>query len=119
MNKLGYVEECQTYIQEDEIVYSSYLGLDEERTKIQEEESLTLWRKENCDLIVAIGGGSCIDTAKAVAVLMTNEGTITNYFETGQPFEKPPLPVIAVPTTAGTGSEVTKVTVITDTETNT
>jgi alcohol dehydrogenase len=66
------------------------------------------------DLVVAIGGGSPIDQAKAIAMLVTNGGVATDW-QMKRPFEVDPLPLIAVPTTAGTGSEVTRVSVITDT----
>ena len=67
------------------------------------------------DLIVGIGGGSPLDAAKTVAMLMTNGGAARDWGFT-RPFETDPLPVVAIPTTAGTGSEVTTVAVITDTE---
>ncbi|MVM31377.1 iron-containing alcohol dehydrogenase [Spirosoma sp. HMF4905] len=73
--------------------------------------------KHDADVVVAVGGGSSIDAAKAIAVLRTNEGPLHKYMG----YHKIPnagLPVIAIPTTAGTGSEATKVTVITDTELN-
>ena len=70
-----------------------------------------------CDGIVSIGGGACIDTAKAVSVLITNGGVMSDYMGVGK-VPKMGLPHIAIPTTAGTGSEVTRVTIITDTETN-
>jgi alcohol dehydrogenase len=66
------------------------------------------------DLVVAIGGGSPIDQAKAIAMLVTNGGVATDW-QMKRPFEVDPLPLIAIPTTAGTGSEVTRVSVITDT----
>lgn len=68
-------------------------------------------RKEQCDVIVGFGGGSAIDTAKAVAGLVANGGAATDYMEVvgrGMKIAKPGLPWIAVPTTAGTGAEVTK-----------
>jgi alcohol dehydrogenase class IV len=68
-------------------------------------------RSEACDLVIAAGGGSVIDTGKAVAALLANGGTPLDYLEgigRGQPITKPSLPFIAIPTTAGTGSEVTK-----------
>lgn len=68
---------------------------------------------EHCDCVVGLGGGSSIDTAKAAALLTTNEGTIMEY-EGIDEFEQPPLPIIAVPTTVGTGSEVTQSMVISD-----
>jgi len=64
-----------------------------------------LQKKENCELLLAIGGGSSIDTAKAIGVLATNPGPLRNY-EGPEKYSTPPLPIIAIPTTAGTGSEV-------------
>jgi alcohol dehydrogenase class IV len=64
-----------------------------------------------CDVVIGIGGGSAIDGAKAIAALATNSGDPFDYLEVvgrGKPLEKPPLPFVAVPTTAGTGSEVTR-----------
>lgn len=63
------------------------------------------------DVVVAMGGGSVVDAGKAIAALMTNGGDPLDYVEVigrGQPLRRPPLPFIAVPTTAGTGSEVTR-----------
>jgi alcohol dehydrogenase class IV len=65
------------------------------------------------DILVAIGGGSSMDVAKSVAVLATNGGGIADY-EGVDKFDKVPLPVIAIPTTVGSGSEVTKGAVITN-----
>lgn len=73
--------------------------------------------KHEADVVVAVGGGSSIDAAKAIAVMHTNEAPLHQYIG----YHKIPnagLPVIAIPTTAGTGSEATKVTVITDTGLN-
>jgi alcohol dehydrogenase class IV len=67
------------------------------------------------DAVVALGGGSSLDTAKAVAVLAVNGGSMRDYKVPAR--ADAGLPVIAIPTTAGTGSEATRVAVITDTET--
>ena len=79
-------------------------------------------RKESCDFIVALGGGSVIDSAKAIAIMATNEGDLWDYVGSGtgkkQPIEKQPLPVVAVSTTAGTGSEADAGCVVTNPETN-
>jgi alcohol dehydrogenase class IV len=64
-----------------------------------------------CQFVLAMGGGSVIDTGKAVAALVTNKGDLLDYLEVigkAQPLTEPALPVIAVPTTAGTGAEVTR-----------
>lgn len=65
-----------------------------------------------CGAVVAIGGGSVMDAAKAVAMLCTNGGKTEQYQMEGKPIERPALPIVAVPTTAGTGSEATKVSVV-------
>lgn len=67
-------------------------------------------RQAACDWVIGIGGGSVIDTGKVIAALLTNEGKLLDYLEVigrGKPLEKMPAPYVAVPTTAGTGAEVT------------
>ena len=76
-------------------------------------------RRERCDLVIGCGGGSAMDTAKAVAVLLTNEGGPLDYLEVigrGRPITKPGVPCIAVPTTAGSGAEVTRNAVLASSE---
>jgi alcohol dehydrogenase class IV len=68
-------------------------------------------RETGCNLVIGFGGGSTLDTAKAVAGLLTNSGDLFDYLEVigkGQPLSRPAAPMIAIPTTAGTGSEVTR-----------
>ncbi len=68
-------------------------------------------RKSGCDLVIGIGGGSAIDAGKAVAALLANGGDPMDYLEgigAGKSLTKPSAPFIAIPTTAGTGSEVTR-----------
>lgn len=75
-----------------------------------------------CDFIVALGGGSCLDAAKAIAVMATNEGDYWDYIPSGsgkgKPIANKPLPIIAITTTAGTGSETDPGCVITNEEMN-
>ncbi|MBR0597856.1 iron-containing alcohol dehydrogenase [Sinanaerobacter chloroacetimidivorans] len=68
---------------------------------------------KNVDMLIGVGGGSSIDPAKAAAILITNGGNIRDY-EGCDVFKEPPLPVIAIPTAAGTGAETTPFAVITD-----
>jgi len=84
-----------------------------EPTTTEVEKGLASLQEAKADTIVAIGGGSVIDTAKAVAVLATNGGAIVDY-KGANKVKKPKLPLMAVSTTAGTGSEVTRYTIITD-----
>lgn len=73
-------------------------------------EGANLARRENCDYIIAIGGGSPLDAAKVMAVLAVNDQDPLDLFNG---WERKPLPVVAIPTTAGTGSEVTQYAVLT------
>ena len=70
-------------------------------------------KAEGCDFLVALGGGSCIDTAKAAGLLAVNGGVWSDYVG-GKSFPGPGLPVVAIPTTAGSGSEVSPWAVVTD-----
>jgi len=68
-------------------------------------------RSSGCDMVLGIGGGSALDTGKAIAALLTNGGDLRDYLEVigrGRPLEKQSAPYVAIPTTAGTGSEVTR-----------
>jgi alcohol dehydrogenase class IV len=74
-------------------------------------EGVEAFRGAGCDLVIAIGGGSAIDAGKAIAAAAANPGDLLDYLEVigrGQPLENAPWPFIAIPTTAGTGSEVTR-----------
>ncbi len=78
-------------------------------------EGLTLARAESCDLVIGMGGGSVIDAGKAISALLTNPGELLEYLEViggSQSIPNPPAPYIAIPTTAGTGTEVTRNAVI-------
>jgi len=69
-----------------------------------------LARDEGCDCVIGFGGGAALDAAKAIAILLTNDGDVADYVEIvgrGKALIVPPVPLVAIPTTAGTGSEVT------------
>jgi len=90
------------------------------RTTIMEGAAFA--KDNGCDFIVALGGGSVMDAAKAIAAMATNDGDIWDYMNggtgNGKPITIKPLPVIAITTTAGTGSEVDQWGVVTNDETN-
>lgn len=82
-------------------------------------EGVATGRESMCDYVIGFGGGSAIDAAKAIAALLTNRGDLLEYLEVvgrGQPLTQPSAPCVAIPTTAGTGSEVTRNAVLTSTE---
>ena len=75
------------------------------------ESGLAVAKKEQCDFVIGFGGGSALDAAKAIATMLANHGDLLDYLDVigrGKPLTKPSAPFIAIPTTAGTGSEVTR-----------
>ncbi len=84
-------------------------------------EGAKLARRENCDFVVGLGGGSSIDSAKSIAIMAVNHGEYWDYINSGtgggKPVENGALPIVAIPTTAGTGTEADPWTVITNTKT--
>ncbi|HEX3720432.1 MAG TPA: iron-containing alcohol dehydrogenase [Verrucomicrobiae bacterium] len=75
------------------------------------DEGVALAKRERCDLVIGVGGGSALDTGKAIAAMLTNKGPVLDYLEViggARPLTQPSAPFIAIPTTAGTGSEVTR-----------
>jgi alcohol dehydrogenase class IV len=86
-------------------------GVPGEPTVEMVREGAQMARDARATVVIAAGGGSAIDAGKAIAALTTNPGDVLNYLEVigeGKPLEEVPLPFIAVPATAGTGSEVTR-----------
>lgn len=115
MDSLGFVNQCKSLLTANGLEAVSYLGVTTEPVDTYVAEGLEILLSEQCDVIISVGGGSCIDTAKAIAVVATNGGYIGDYMKMAKIAEQAPIPHIAVPTTAGTGSEATDATVITNT----
>lgn len=115
MVKSGLVECVSKHLHEAGVDATVYDGVDSEPTDAFVEQGVALQRENGCDAVVAVGGGSPIDAAKAIALMAANEGVLPDYMGIGK-VPKPGLPIVAIPTTAGTGSEVTIFTIITDTK---
>jgi alcohol dehydrogenase class IV len=82
-----------------------------EPTVAQVEDAVAAALASDCEAVVSVGGGSAIDMGKAIAALMTNAGAPLDYLEVigaGRPLTQPAMPFVAIPTTAGTGAEVTR-----------
>ena len=106
--------ELKKALEEIGIAYFVFDGITGEPTNVMIDEGIAAYKENGCDFCISIGGGSPLDSAKAIAAMITNEGKIADY--NGKVIEKPIPPVVAIPTTAGTGSEATQFTVITDVE---
>lgn len=116
MIKFGNAEKVEVVLQNAGVPYVVYAGCNTEPTDVIVTNGLDTFKKEKCDFLIALGGGSPMDTAKAIAFLSVTGGKLRDYMHRSIDMEVPYL--VAIPTTAGTGSEVTKNTIIADTETN-
>ncbi len=94
--------------------YTVFSGITGEPTDTMISEGLAEFQESGCDFFIGIGGGSPLDSIKAIGVLAVLGGNIADYM--GQSIQAKLPPMIAIPTTAGTGSETTKFTIITDLE---
>lgn len=115
--ELGYVNQIVRNLINSNITASIFSDVTPDPTLQNVKDGLKQFFSEYADLIVSIGGGSAIDCGKGIAMKLSNDGDFSDYMGVDK-IPNPGVPLIAIPTTAGTGSEVTKVTVITDTERN-
>lgn len=111
--KNGTVDKVTALLNEADIQYTIYTDAKPNPTVANVENGLALLKQEHCDFIISVGGGSPQDCGKAIAVLATNGGKITDYEGVNKSAQKS-LPIVAITTTAGTSAEVTINYVITD-----
>lgn len=116
LEKIGLVKEIEAILEGHDISVVTFSDIMTNPTTEAVTQGFDLWNVEKPGVIVALGGGSPMDVAKAIATLAVYGGDIRDY-EGAQIVPGPVLPIIAIPTTAGTGSEVTASSVITDSET--
>jgi len=115
MEKTGVVKELVDALGKDGLVVNIFTDIDNEPTDLDVNNALKALHADDCDGIISIGGGSVLDTAKMVAVIATNGGIASDYMGLHK-VKRAGLPHIAIPTTAGTGSEATRIVIITDTD---
>ena len=113
LNKMGLVDTCKQSLADVGIPADAFTETEGNPSVETVEKATKLYKECGADFIVAFGGGSPMDVAKAVGVIAKYGGSITEY-EGGGKVPGPIVPQIAIPTTAGTGSEVTAFSVITD-----
>lgn len=114
VGKSPMMNQLKKVLEQENISYYVFDEISGEPTDKMIEEGAELYKKYACQFCIGIGGGSPLDSAKAIAVLAANDGSISNY--NGKEIKGPVPPIAAIPTTSGTGSEATKFTVITDKE---
>lgn len=112
--KVGVIDPVIESLDDAGFEYTVFEGVEPNPKAELIEGAANLFHKEDCDAIIAIGGGSSIDTAKAIGIVTTNGGDISEYYGSGNVPQRTVFPVITVPTTAGTGSEVTPASVISE-----
>lgn len=122
MKENGYLDRLIKILQSKQIEYALFDKILPNPIKTHVMEGAQLARKEGCDFVIGLGGGSSIDSAKSIAVMATNPGDYWDYVSggtgKGMPLQNPPLPIVAITTTAGTGTEADPWTVITKEDTN-
>ncbi|HEY5557826.1 iron-containing alcohol dehydrogenase [Acetobacterium sp.] len=116
MVSTGKVQKVTKVLEENAIQYKLWPGINSEPTDEMVYQGIELYSEAGCDFLIALGGGSPIDAMKAIGALITNKGSLTDYM--GKELKKTIPNLVAIPTTAGTGSEATQFTIITDTKNN-
>jgi alcohol dehydrogenase len=112
--KSGQVDELKSLLTKAGLHAELYAGVNREPEDKFVEEGLEIFKGSSCDSVIALGGGSCIDAAKGIGIMATNPGKLADY-EGRDKLKAKMVPLVAIATTAGTASEISRVTVITDT----
>ena len=116
MVKLGNIKKVTDILDNKSINYKIYSEINSEPCDFMIEKGTEIYKNENCDFMIAVGGGSPIDSMKAIGAVVSNGSSINDFM--GKKITTPLPPTVAVPTTAGTGSEATTFTIINNTEKN-
>lgn len=109
----GLIKPALESLEKSEIDHAVFDGVEPDPRYEIAADCISMIRREKADLVIGFGGGSAIDIAKSAAIMATNEAPIAEYFGIDL-IPKPGLPTVMVPTTAGTGSEVTPIAILSD-----
>lgn len=122
VKRFGYLDTLIKQLENKNIEYVVFDKIPPNPTKDVVMEGAGICKDQNIDFVIGFGGGSAIDASKSIAVMTTNCGDYWDYISggsgLGKPVENDPLPIVAITTTAGTGTEADPWTVVTKTETN-
>lgn len=111
----GIVSKLEEPLKAARVTYTIFSDIKSEANIESVEKGQSIGEEKNCDVVIGVGGGSALDTAKAIGLMLNNPGHIRDYVGINL-VSNPSVPVIAVPTTAGTGSEMTIWSVLSDTK---
>ncbi len=114
----GLLDRIEKRLKDKSLKYFEFCEVEENPTFQTLEQGSEVAKRNSCDCVLGIGGGSAMDAAKGIAILVTNPGPAKEFIGEDK-FSNPPLPIVAIPTTAGTGSEINRYSVIVDKEENT
>lgn len=118
----GYLDRVTEQLDQQSVEYVLFDKVEANPLKTTVMTGAAVAKSEGCDFVLALGGGSVMDASKAIAAMATNDGDLWDYIVGGtgkrQPLQEKPLPLVAITTTAGTGSEVDHWGVISNDETN-
>ena len=109
----GWVDEVIEHLRGEHLKYEVYDNVVTNPRSFQVEQGAQFYSQKRCDVIVGIGGGSAMDTAKGIAILVSNHGKIEDYVGCNL-ITQPIPPLICIPTTAGTGSDVSQFAILSD-----
>lgn len=116
MVQFGNVKKVTDILDSVGITYAVYSKINGEPNDAMIDAGVEIYKNEKCDFLIGVGGGSPIDSMKAIGAVLSNGGNICDYM--GKVISKPIPPTCAIPTTAGTGSEATQFTIINNTKEN-
>jgi alcohol dehydrogenase class IV len=109
----GWSAAADRYLQDEGLETTLWLGLTPNPKDFEIAAGADVYREQGCDVLVAVGGGSCIDAAKGIAVVVSNGGNILDY-EGIDKVTEPIPPLVAAPTTAGTGADLSQFAIVSD-----
>lgn len=117
LNESGLLDGIKQSLSQAGVEFAVFDGVEPDPEFAQVEAGEALLRRENCEAVIGVGGGSVLDAAKMIALLRHNPGDL-KFFDGIQKAKKPGVTLFAIPTTAGTGTETTPASVITDSKTH-
>jgi len=116
LKKSGRLAEAVDLLERSGVAVTLFEGVENDPSLSTCSRGIALARETGCNMVVGIGGGSALDAGKAIAAIVAQDGDLSEYFHNEREMEMDSLPFVALPTTAGTGTECTNNAVLTDTD---